>query len=174
MGGLDTYRLDTELRTGWCEGGGRRLTRCRSSEQGEEDEVPSCAPWEVTRPGGAHTGTQATPLHTDQHSHRCTHSPIRVRAACTHKPTHTGLHDTTYSCRYTHTSSLTETQMCEKTLHKLYHALPGQSTRASALHLFTPFTTNPCRGRSLITPISRKSKLSLAVRLPPAAPGAGA
>ena len=45
-----------------------------------------------------------------------------------------------------------------------------QSTLASALHLFTPFTANPCRGRSLIIPISHESKLSLALRLPPAAP----
>lgn len=88
--------------TGWCEGGGRRLTRGRNREQGEEDEVPCCAPWGVMGPGRAHMGTQATPLHAEKHSHVCTHSPIRVHAARTYKPTQTGLCDTAYTCRYTH------------------------------------------------------------------------
>lgn len=70
----------------------------------------------------------------------------------------------------THILAYIQTHMHEKTLHKLYHMLPGQSTLASTLHFFTPFTTNACQGWSLITPISHKSKPSLAVRLPPAAP----
>ena len=139
--------------TGWCEVGGRRLTRCRNREQGEEDEVLCCASWGVMGPGRAHMGTQATPLHTEKHSHVCTHSPIRVHAARTYKPTQTGLCDTTYTCRYTHPRLHTYTHAWKAIFHKLYHVRPPP------LH---SSTTNPCRGRSLIIPISHESRLSLA------------